>query len=1140
MNRMVITLLTALVFSLSLFDRAEAVTVEQPHEFTCAECHTSHKDLGSTGYDNICLTCHRSGDPRAGAKSFAPGDAADPFGKYTSGINNSFQISHRWDGSATNPRAGAAAPVQPQMTSVSRRTSNSLACVSCHNQHSQANKPFLRMANDSDQMCLDCHSSRNQTNHTKGTHPVGVVYQQDAADFHQAPVNANPANPTSALKLVGGKVSCSTCHGVHATDSNSATFDAFSSLPGLKPSDGFLLRTDLKAATADGINICTNCHTGKIAHNGGGQNVQCTDCHGAHVDLGDGTTPNVWLVKRDMGVGRGTVQFTSTAPENKNYMDAKNTGVCQSCHAVPTGSGFPFHPTQANANANATCNDCHVHGNSKGSFSALGACNACHGYPPLLNSAGAGGYASGYQSTASFVDESQSGHGSHASSPYQKACENCHKGNSHQAGTFQDVFKDTVGTVAATGGLNPAYNGTAQTCSNVYCHSNANPRGGTNSVVITPSWKNGKGKIIGTADECNSCHSAAGKASPTWSVSHTRHINGYAANSNFTCNTCHAATASGNGAIFSNMTARSLHTNGVKDITFNSFAQGGTWNESVASCANVYCHSNVQGAGGSGAPAANMVTWNSAAMTCGSCHAAMTKMGNISTATGSHKRHVQVSGFECATCHGAQYSASSSSVNTATHVDRSITMALTGTAATNGAVPVYYQGNNSPGGGYDKCSNVYCHSNVQGTDGSGKPTKFTDPLWGAPPLVCGSCHASMATDAAATGSHVSHAQTAQYGCQTCHNGAGKNTVKHASGFIDFSFSGSAAGTAYSNGSAVTPGKGYGSCSTNCHGQGTPAWGATYVVPGTTFPYSASQCDKCHSGTAAAPFYSTATPNKVTATTNTKVGAHTSHLTAVHALSTALACADCHGTVTSISAANHMNGSTDFVFSALAKTGGLNPTYTGGQCDNTYCHGTTLTGGSNIKPNWTQTITGCAVCHGFPPTTAKNGTVPHSTSTACNGCHTHVNSTNNGFINPALHINGLVNYSFGACDSCHGYPPARPGFAASAGNWANAKTEDYTYGGGAHTVQSHVNKSAVASEGFDNCNRCHNPADHQMSPIVFKPGDNIKVNVDQSIRFVPAKQAKYTSNRRDGTQHVAGTCSNINCHFGASPAWNKSN
>ena len=554
MNRMVITVLTALVFSLSLFDQAEAVTVEQPHEFSCAECHTSHKDLGSTGYDNICLTCHRSGEPRAGAKSFAPGDAADPFGKYTSGINNKFQISHRWDGSATNPRAGAGVPVQPQMTSVSRRTSNTLACVSCHNQHSQANKPFLRMANDSDRMCLDCHSSRNQTNHTKGTHPVGVDYQQNAANFHPTPVNANPANPTSALKLIGGKVSCSTCHGVHATDSNSSTVDSFSSLSDLKPSDGSLLRTDRKAATADGVNICTNCHTGKFAHNGRGQNVQCTDCHGAHVDLGDGTTPNVWLVKRDMGVDRGAVQFTSIEPANKNYMDTNNTGVCQSCHAVPTGSGFQFHLTQTNA----TCNSCHAHGNSKGSFSALaGACNACHGYPPLLNSAGAGGYASGYQAAASFVDESQSGHSSHASSPYQKACENCHKGNSHQNGIFQDVFIDTVGTVSATGGLHPAYNGTAQTCSNVYCHSNANPRGGTNSVKVTPSWKNGKGTIIGTADECNTCHSSAGNASPTWSVSHTKHSNGYAANSNFTCNACHAATASGNGAIFNNMTARS-------------------------------------------------------------------------------------------------------------------------------------------------------------------------------------------------------------------------------------------------------------------------------------------------------------------------------------------------------------------------------------------------------------------------------------------------------------------------------------------------------------------------------------------------------------------------------------------------------
>ncbi|MFZ2949099.1 MAG: hypothetical protein WA003_06410, partial [Desulfuromonadaceae bacterium] len=136
MKSMVITLLTAVALFLSPVGQAAAVTPAQPHDFMCVTCHSPHKTLGNTGYDNVCLNCHRGGDPRGGAMSFAPGDAADPFGRYTSGVSNRFQISHRWDGADTRPAAGALAPLQPRMTSVSGRTSGSLACVRCHSPHS--------------------------------------------------------------------------------------------------------------------------------------------------------------------------------------------------------------------------------------------------------------------------------------------------------------------------------------------------------------------------------------------------------------------------------------------------------------------------------------------------------------------------------------------------------------------------------------------------------------------------------------------------------------------------------------------------------------------------------------------------------------------------------------------------------------------------------------------------------------------------------------------------------------------------------------------------------------------------------------------------------------------------------------------
>lgn len=1134
MKRMVIPFLAALVFITSYLDRAQAVTLDKPHDFTCATCHTPHKTLASTGYNNICLNCHRGGDPMAGAKSFAPGDAADPFSRYTSGVSNRYQISHRWDGADVNARAGATTATLAQMTSVRGRTSNEMACVRCHNPHSQENKPFLRTANAADQMCLDCHSSRNTTDQTKGTHPVGVDYQLKAsanpAAYNAAPVNANAANPTSAMKLLGGKVSCSTCHGVHATDSNSSTFDSFSTLSDLNPSDGNLLRSDRRAATADGINICTNCHAGKSAHNGRNQNIQCSDCHGAHVDTGDGSVPNVWLVKRDMGAGKGTVQFTSTTA--KNYMDTGGNGVCQSCHAVPTGSGYQFHLTETNA----TCNNCHAHGNSTGSFSvdSSKACNACHGYPPLLNSVGSGGYASGYNTAPSFTDESISGHGSHASAPYQKACDNCHKGNTHQDGIYQDVFNVSTGTVAATGLLAPVYDKVAQTCSSVYCHSNANPRGGGNITKTTPSWNGGKGKIIGTVGECGVCHNAAGDSLPTWSISHTRHVNGYAANPNFTCTTCHAGTASGNSAIFNNITARSLHTNGVKDVVFNSLAKGGSWEQVSGACSNLYCHSNVQGSGGVGAPDAvtSGLVWNGSAMTCGSCHAAMVTLSNISTATGSHKRHVQGYGFECSVCHGSGYSATGNSAPPITHVDGTITIGFTGTAATNGATPSYYQGNNKPGDGYKNCSSVYCHSNVQGSGGIGVPTTFAAPEWGAAPLPCGSCHANMAVSAAATGSHIQHVQTGGFSCPTCHNGAGKDpnppftaTAKHADGTIEISFSGSAAGAVYSKGGSVLPGTGYGSCSNaSCHAD--PYSSATVVTPvwgtGTT-----SGCAACHNGAGA--FSGTGA--------GPATGSHNKHMAAT------VTCGDCHAGAVAGSTGgtahgdNNIDVTNGYPANVAKHAAG---TYTG-TCS-TACHSSTTAAVST--PVWGTTST-CSSCHDSAPATGSHSLHSGlSVQSVCIDCHAGaVIDTDAG----TSHLNGVVNVTNGypanvvrhaagsytgtcATASCHAdpYGPSTvitPVWGVEIGNHCagchnGAGAFDAALG--SPTTGSHAKHMALSGVL---CNKCHAGA------VKNTEGGSLHKNgtIDVTNGY-PANVTKHAA----GT--YTGTCSTSVCHGAGNVPW----
>jgi hypothetical protein len=244
----------------------------------------------------------------------------------------------------------------------------------------------------------------------------------------------------------------------------------------------------------------------------------------------------------------------------------------------------------------------------------------------------------------------------------------------------------------------------------------------------------------------------------------------------------------------------------------------------------------------------------------------------------------------------------------------------------------------------------------------------------------------------------------------------------------------------------------------------------------------------------------------------------------------------------------MNGTTNFSWGTLATTGGVIPTYSNGTCSN-YCHGATLSGGTDKTPSWNQTNylpatltpAACATCHGFPPSTSAhtNLQTPTGFPTSSCGCHPNLRSTGTTyadiFVDKSIHIDGKLDGG-GECDSCHGYPPANKRFVASTGNWQFAKMENYTGGGGAHTVAGHVKAGANKSEQFTNCTPCHNASDHVMSPLVFNPSSNIKVRVDSRLRFANATLGKYSSNKKDGAQHVSGRCSSVACHFQKTPKW----
>jgi predicted CxxxxCH...CXXCH cytochrome family protein len=698
-------------------------------------------------------------------------------------------------------------------------------------------------------------------------------------------------------------------------------------------------------------------------------------------------------------------------------------------------------------------------------------------------------------------------------------------------------------------------------CSNVSCHFEKK----------TPVW--GSAAYVAPAD-CGACHGAppAGGATGT-AGSHARHDAYYPGTTN--CQKCHPGYA---GFSHATSAGRPLRVQGYLRNPLNALESASTYSGTGANylpsksgvqvfgtCTNLYCHSSGQSVTGAGAGTAVVTTaWGSAAMNCGSCHQNMGPAVNAA-ATGKHARHAQAAAISCAVCHGAGYTSTAVPTGAGTtHVDRNINLAWTGIAAT--PATTYTKGNTFAAGisAYGSCANSYCHSTVQNaTTGLNTGVTYkTGVSWAAAAtLTCAGCHVDEATDATGTGSHKIHTVStgANLDCFICHAGYTKTSTlaaTHVNGLIDL-----VTGFTYSQGSSHPAANGFGACSAgSCHGSATVTWGGT--LWSTT-----DQCAKCHSSTVAGavtagvPFYGTSYPTKVTANTDAKVGAHTSHITSTDSLSAPASCADCHGTVT-LSAATHMTGTTNFVWSTLARTGGLTPAYNAGTgvCTNVYCHGAGMGGGdttgTNRAPTWnvaflppTITRAACGSCHGFPPLPASGhpdviipagfpATAP--IGTACS-CHTNINTAGNSyaniFVNKALHIDGTLEIiAGGACDSCHGYPPAITGFVGTQGNWTSAKAENYPGGGGAHTIAKHVRKSARPADGFANCDKCHNPGDHQMSPIAFNPSQNIKVKVNPRYRFEAAKQAKYSSNRLDAGSHVTGICSNSSCHFGATPKW----
>ena len=1020
-------ILTVLMLALGV---PYALAISPPHDATngiaCANCHYAGATINSVGFVNFCNSCHRPGG-MAELHPFSPNDASNIFNNVTSHRTGVItQHSHNWGGSLDVPRAGAATPAAG--SPLLYAPLSGLSCDRCHSIHgplqSASNSfPFLRTLKDQDQICFECHGARKTTNQTTGSHPVTMTYTSAikkfaryTTKFYKTPVNANPANSSSAMKLSGGQILCSTCHGMHFADSNSATFDNASSviLGRLVPGDGFLLRTDLHGATANTTNICTNCHKGKLAHNGKGQNIQCADCHAGHVDEADGTKPNVWLVRRYMNFSAASFTAKNRAAGKKtffqstsvkNYRDANNTGVCQSCHALPTT--VPEHSQPV-----VDCNSCHFHDDPAGSFGAGGGCTKCHGQPPVANvQGGPNGFAAGYTR----ADESLTPHATHVGT-YAYTCDDCHRGYNHKNGNYSDVFLSPAGTLAASDGVTPTYTAASFTCATVYCHSNGAPRTATalnGTVTSAPVvWLNGKGTFSG-ATHCQKCH---GDATTLTSNVHARHVNG-ASGKGYACGVCHSQTVAFNNS--TSILNRSKHANSVKEVSFAGPAAGSTFNAAVgvATCATS-CHSN-----GKGVAPVTVPVWTDATTgTCGTCHAATSPLiatnGHTAHFTAAYGPLFAVAATSCSKCH--TYTTDLA----ATHVNGVIETPVTNCTAS-------------------------CHRNGI--------TVTTD--WAGGRVTCESCHTgnlSIITvtapdeSLAATKGHNQPTFTGVPVCTTCHD----SSATHISGVL---------------GDNVR----------------------------LKLANDNSQCASCHN---VAGKVKSAFANMSTHVT-TKGGPQD------------MLCKMCHDP--------HGTTNLSMVRTKLKGTWTNATTYT-----ITYTNA--VTGFVNTATNRGL----CQVCH---TRTAhyKAGVAEtdHPTS-GCLTCHSH--RAVGGAFKPV-----------GGCNGCHGYPPAPRNVPTltfgSTGNYVNAAYENYSGGGGAHLIPSHVAPTATISQGWSNCTPCHNngAAGHKMFTPVKANIANVTVVIDPKYKFNATSQMIYSGARLVSPGNKSGTCFNVECHFRPSLKWSSS-
>jgi len=1040
------------------------------HEMDCTECHTVPSIIEAEGHRDSPLPAELAfGDLATHGGALAP-------------VWDSVTCANIYCHGTT--LAGADARRTPQWTRVGQGEAN---CGTCHGVPPVAPHPASNQ-------CGNCHEDvyAEPDRHINGVLDLENV---PCNTCHGNDLNAAPPRDTggstdtndtgvgahqSHLRAADwrAEIACQECHNVPSSVTSAGHID--SGLP------AELMWGD--RANHDGAMPAWD-----------GANCADTYCHGGTLDGAGSNTAPAWTAVDQGEAACGTCH--GAPPETAAHPSRTD---CASCHPTMDAAGDFIAPER------------HIDGNLD--LSDVG-CSTCHGgdlnpAPPLDTTGGANTTLAGVGA-----------HQSHLRDSDWRAvvvCEDCHvvPGTPSDPGHIDTALPAelTWGEKATLSDAMPTWDGTR--CADTYCHGSTLNAAGTNT---TPTWTN---VLAGEADcgtchgtppqttthpnrtDCASCHPTMDAAGAF--IAPDRHIDGVLDVIGLECNSCHggvdnnAPPTDTHGNADTTLRGVGAHQSHLRDADWraeiactechrvpNAYtdaghidtalpaelmfgtratADGAAPNWTGTECAGVYCHGATLNANGTN----TSPTWTSVQMgeadcgtchgtppqtathpdrtDCASCHPTMNAAGDF-IAPGRHiDGTLDVIGLACNTCHGSVTSnappvsttgegdtavrgvgAHQSHLRTSSwHADvacqdcHTVPASVGAMGHMDTPLPAELTwGSKSRTGGATptfngtRCNGTYCHGATLDLTGTNTTPNWTNVLAGE--ADCGTCHGTPPQ----TASHPDRTD-----CATCHptmNAAGDFNARdrHIDGILD-----------------LVPLN----C-TSCHGSGNDPAPPTDLAGNT-------------------------------ATTNTGVGAHQSHLGSSPWRST-IACDDCHTVPQTVIATGHFDTAlpAELTWGPRAELDGAAPDWDGDSCNGIYCHGATLNAsGTHTTPTWTSVGTGeadCGTCHGAPPQTNN-----HPNRTDCATCHPTMDAAG-GFLTPERHIDGILDVRPLSCNLCHGndFNPAPPFDTAGGSDTA-------LRGVGAH--QNHLATSTWRASIA--CNDCHTvpvnigDAGHLDSPL----------------------------------------------------------